>query len=125
MKEFDFTPDEMKTACDRIINAFGLARRAGKCAVGADICIELIRKKKAKLVLISDGVSDNTVKKLVNSCAFHNVELLHIPLDKYKLGEKLGKKSGITCAAVTDDSFLNICRKVYLEVHKQSMEVQQ
>ena len=125
MKDLDFTPRELAESCDRIINAFGLARRAGKCAVGSDICVELIRKNKAKLVIIAQDVSDNTVKNVVNSCSFHNVSYFHLPADKYKLGEKLGKKSGITSAAITDDSFLNICRKIYLEVHKQSMEVQQ
>lgn len=125
MKELVFSPAEMVLAKEKIIGAFGLARRAGKCQIGSEICVEQIRKNKAKLVIIADGVSDNTQKKIRSSCEYHNVECIDIGIDKYELGSKLGKKSGITCAAITDEGFVNICRKIHSEVHKQSMEVQQ
>lgn len=123
--KFDFTPDEIELCREKIIHAFGLARRAGKCVVGTELCVEQIRSKKAKLVIAANDLSANTSKKISDSCAYHNVECINIGCDKYELGKRLGKKSGISCAAVTDDGFINICRKIYFEVHKQSMEVQQ
>ena len=124
MNEFNFTPQQQAASREKIVGAFGLARRAGKCQIGSEICVDLIRKNKAKLALIADDVSDNTKKKVLNACSFHNVECLNIGIGKYELGSKLGKKSGITCAVITDEGFVNICRKIYSEVQKQSMEVQ-
>lgn len=123
-KEFLFTPEELSKCEDRIINAFGLAMRAGKCIVGSEMCIEQIRAEKAKLVVGAGDLSENAIKKLNDACSYHNVELLFVSQDKAELGKRLGKKSGIACAAILDDGFVNICRKILGEVHGL-MEVQQ
>ncbi len=116
-KEFLFTPEELKSCEDKIINAFGLAMRARKCTVGSEMVIEQVRAEKARLVVAAGDLSDNAVKKLNDSCSFHNVEILFVSLDKIELGRRLGKHGGIACAAILDDGFLNICRKIYTEVH--------
>ncbi len=124
-KEFLFSPDELKKCKDKIVNAFGLAMRAGKCTVGADMCVEQIRSGKAKLVVAACDLSQNTIKKLNDSCSYHSVELLILSLDKAELGKRLGKQTGVACAAILDDGFVNICRKIYKEVRVELMEVQQ
>ncbi len=124
-KEFHFTPDELYKCEDRIINAFGLAKRAGKCVMGTEMCVENIRSKKAKLVIAACDLSANTVKRLKDSCSFHNVDLIFANADKMVLGQKLGKKNGTSSAAILDDGFVNICRKIYNEVHTVTTEVQQ
>lgn len=124
-KEFLFTPEELDAASERIVNAAGLAKRAGKCVLGTEMCVENIRNNKAKLVLAACDLSANTVKRLTNSCSFHSVELLFLGLDKIELGMRLGKKNGTSCVAILDDGFVNICRKVYSEVHTENTEVQQ
>ena len=124
-KEFLFTEDELFKCEDRIINAFGLAKRAGKCVLGTEMCVENIRNKKAKLVIAASDLSDNTVKRLTDSCNFHEIELIFLNADKTILGQKLGKKNGTSSAAVLDEGFVNICRKIYNEVHTELTEVQQ
>lgn len=124
-KEFLFTPEEIATCEDRIINAFGLAKRAGKCVMGTEMCVEYIRAGKAKLVVCASDLSANTVKRFNDSCNFHNVELIFVGADKMILGQKLGKKNGTSSAAILDEGFVNICRKIYNEVHTENTEVQQ
>lgn len=124
-KEFFFTKDEISACQDRIISAFGLAKRAGKCVLGTEMCVENIRKKKAKLVIAASDLSDNTVKRLIDSCSFHGVELIFVCADKTELGQKLGNKNGTSSAAILDSGFVNICRKIYNEVHTELTEVQQ
>ena len=124
-KEFLFTEQELLSCEDRIINAFGLAKRAGKCVLGTEMCVENIRSKKAKLVIAASDLSANTVKRLSDSCSYHNVDLLFVRADKSELGRKLGKKNGTSSAAILDDGFVNICRKIYNEVHTELTEVQQ
>ena len=123
--EFLFTSDEIDICGDRIINAFGLAKRAGKCVMGTEMCVENIRNRKAKLVIVASDLSANTVKRLSDSCSFHKVELIFVNADKMTLGQKLGKKNGTSSAAILDEGFVNICRKIYNEVHKVNTEVQQ
>ena len=124
-KEFLFTKQEIVICEDRIINAFGLAKRAGKCVLGTEMCVENIRIGKAKLVIAASDLSDNTVKRLSDSCNYHNVELIVVGADKIELGRKLGKNNGTSSAAILDDGFVNICRKIYNEVHTELTEVQQ
>lgn len=124
-KEFLFTKQEIVICEDRIINAFGLAKRAGKCVLGTEMCVENIRNGKAKLVIAASDLSDNTVKRLSDSCNYHNVELIFVEADKIELGRKLGKNNGTSSAAILDDGFVNICRKIYNEVHTELTEVQQ
>ena len=122
-KEFLFTKQEILLCQDRIINAFGLAMRAGKCVLGTEMCVENIRNKKAKLVVAASDLSDNTIKRLSDSCNYHNVELIFVGADKIELGKKLGKNNGTSSAAILDDGFVNICRKIYNEVHTEHTEV--
>ena len=124
-KEFHFTSEELALCEDRIINAFGLAKRAGKCVTGTEMCVENIRGGKAKLVICASDLSDNTVKRFRDSCSFHNVELIFANADKMVLGQKLGKNNGTSSAAILDEGFVNICRKIYNEVHTVNTEVQQ
>ena len=124
-KEFSFTPDEIAVCEDRIINAFGLAKRAGKCVMGSEMCVENIRCGKAKLVVCASDLSANTLKRFNDSCSYHNVELIFLKADKLTLGQRLGKNNGTSSAAILDEGFVNICRKIYNEVHTENTEVQQ
>lgn len=124
-KEFSFTPDEIAACEDRIINAFGLAKRAGKCVMGTEMCVENIRCGKAKLVVCASDLSANTLKRFNDSCSYHNVELIFLKADKLTLGQRLGKNNGTSSAAILDEGFVNICRKIYNEVHTENTEVQQ
>ena len=124
-KEFLFTSEELEKVKERLVSAFGLAMRAGKCVTGTEMCVENIRSEKAKLVVAANDLSANTVKRLCDSCSFHNVEILFVNFDKIELGQRLGKNNGTSCAAMLDDGFVNICRKLYGEVHTENTEVQQ
>ena len=124
-KEFLFTPEEIALCEEKIINAFGLAKRAGKCVLGTEMCVENIRAKKAKLVIAASDLSSNTVKRLTDSCSFHGVDLIFVKADKMVLGQKLGKNNGTSSAAILDEGFVNICRKIYNEIHTVTTEVQQ
>jgi ribosomal protein L7Ae-like RNA K-turn-binding protein len=109
---------------DRIISAFGLAKRAGKCVTGTSMCVDSIREEKAKLVICACDLSENTKKRLNDSCSFHNVGCIFLDCDMNYLGSKLGIKNGTACAAVLDDGFVEICRKLYSEIHTETTEVQ-
>lgn len=124
MRQYDFTPEEIKECGERILSAFSLARKAGKCVLGTNMCIEEIRKETAVIVAAANNLSANTVKKLSDSCSYHNVNLIFLDCDMLKLGQRLGKKGGASCAAITDVGFAGIVDKIYAEIHTELTEVQ-
>lgn len=120
---FDFTQKQLEENLDRILNAFGLAKRAGKCIVGTGMCVEEIRKGKAKLVICALDISDNTKKRLYDSCKFYNVPILNIPCTKDHLAKFFGKTNETSAACISDDGFLNIICKIFNETHVKHTEV--
>ena len=49
--------------------------KAGKLAYGADMCIEKIKFKKAKLIIIAKDTSENTKEKFKKLCAENDLKL--------------------------------------------------
>ena len=125
MNTLDFTPEEIEKSLDRILSALSLSRKAGKCVTGTDMCTDSIRSKKAKLVLYACDLSDNTLKRIIDSCSYHEVQNIKLCITKDEFGRRLGKKSRISCAAILDDGFVKIIEKIYSEVHTEHTEVQQ
>lgn len=125
MTTLDFTEEEMNEALGRIISAFGLALRAGKCSVGTEKCVEDMRAEKIKLLAVASDNSENTKKKLNDTSKYHNINILFLPCDKLTLAQKLGKKGEASCAGILDDGFVKIIEKLYGQVHTRHTEVQQ
>lgn len=62
---------------NRVENILGLAMRARKISTG-DTIFEDIRKKNAKLVVICEDASANTIKKLSDKCQFYGINYVYI-----------------------------------------------
>ena len=123
--KYDFSPGELEKCESRIINALGLALKAGKCAVGSEKCVEEIRAENAKLVIVPCDNSENTEKRINDAVTFHNVPLIKLCAEKKELARKFGKKSEVSCAALLDAGFVKIVDKLYGEIHATHTEVQQ
>ena len=111
--KYDFSPGELEKCESRIINAFGLALKAGKCAVGSEKCV------------VPCDNSENTEKRINDAVTFHNVPLIKLCAEKKELARKFGKKSEVSCAALLDAGFVKIVDKLYGEIHATHTEVQQ
>lgn len=125
MKALEFTKEETVKYADRIISAVSLSRKAGKCVTGTEMCIENVRNGNAKLVVYANDLSENTLKKIKDGTKYHNVPTVALEMSMSELGARLGKISGISCAAVLDEGFVKIIEKIYTEIHTEFTEVQQ
>ena len=76
----------------------GLAMRAGQLTFGEDGVRKAIAGGSAKLVLLDAGASENTKKKISDSCRYYGVEVKETAADR--LGFAVGKP-GRMCAAVS------------------------
>lgn len=74
----------------------GLAMRAGQLTFGEDGVKKAIASGGAKLVLLDAGASENTKKKMRDSCAYYGVRLCETAADR--LGYAVGKPGRMSAA---------------------------
>ena len=91
-----------------LLLAVGLAKKAGKVCIGAEICEDAIRHNKAKMALICSDASNNTTKQISNACTTYGVRLVKLDCDKDTLAKHLGKTGYISCVAVLDEDFAKL-----------------
>ena len=74
----------------------GLAMRAGQLSFGEDGVRKAIASGAAALVLLDAGASDNTRKRMRDSCAYYGVPLMETAAGR--LGEAVGKPGRMSAA---------------------------
>ena len=74
----------------------GLAMRAGQLSFGEDGVRKAIASGAAALVLLDAGASDNTKKRMRDSCAYYGVPLMETAAGR--LGEAVGKPGRMSAA---------------------------
>ena len=81
-------------------NALGFAQKAGKLASGEFAAERALKRGEAKLVVLDETASENTLKKWRSACAYRDVPLITAA----GIGQAIGK-TGRLVAAVTDEGF--------------------
>ena len=100
------------SACEeKILGAAGLAKRAGKLVLGAEMCEETIRAGKSALTLICSDMSENSSKKLHAALRNSDSEYIILGSTKEELAKRFGKKSFVVSCTVTDKGFVKIIYK--------------
>ena len=88
--------------------------KAGKLAYGTDMCLEKIKFKKAKLILVAEDASENTKEKFSKMC--ESVKLpIYIYGSKEELSNHIGKANK-TVFAVLDNNFAKSICKMFEEL---------
>ena len=75
------------------------------------MCIEKIKFKKAKLIIIAEDSSDNTKQKFQKICKENNVKIYEYGTN-FDLSYSIGKNNK-TVVAVLDDNFAKSINKMY------------
>lgn len=96
---------------EKILGAMGLARRAGKLVVGAEMCEEAIRDGRAVISFLSSNMSENSEKKLMAALRASNSPYITLKSTKEELADRFGKKSFAVALAITDTGFAKIVYK--------------
>ena len=82
---------------DKIYGLIGLAARARKLAYGYDSVVELIKKNKAKLVIVAKDASEKTKKNIEYISNKYNVKFITFG-NKEKLSHIIGKENIVIIA---------------------------
>ena len=89
----------------KILQLLGLATRARMVITGEDLVIREVQNGKARLVIVSNDASANTMKKITDKSTFFNVEK-HVFGSREDLGHAIGKESRVLLA-IMDAGFAN------------------
>ena len=92
---------------NKYMSMLGLARRAGSLAMGHDMVLEAVRKRKAKLLLIASDISPRHAAELERATQRYGNRLPCITLRETidDLHAALGYRAGVI--AVNDVNFAN------------------
>ena len=102
---------------DKVFGLLSIAAKAGKVVSGSDTVMEEIRKRRARLVILSVDASANTLKQFRDKSSYRD-----IPLTVYGRSEELGRAVGRTprvVVCVLDEGLSNSILKVTRESEKQ------
>ena len=88
---------------DRLLGFLGLARKAGKLAVGTAATEESIKRKRAKLVIIASDISAKSEKEIRFLCDKFGATAATAKLGIDDITQSIGTRAGIL--AVEDEGF--------------------
>ena len=90
------------------LSLLGLAKRAGRLAVGNDAVSEALHTGRARLLILAEDAAENTVRRFSNRHG--EVPLRTLPCSKETLGSAIGYKS-CAAAAICDEGFAQAFEK--------------
>ena len=96
---------------DKLLGLLGMARRANRLAAGVEDIVSAAAKGKCRAVLIASDISENSLKKLTNSCEYYKVEIHGISYTKEELGSALGL-AAVGAVGINDAGFYKAYKKM-------------
>lgn len=100
----------MSNSQDRVLSALGLAKRAGKTITGTEQVQDAVRANKACLVIAARDISENSRKKITNTCTHYSAELAEYATMEL-ISAALGQKKLVSSVAITDNNFKILIKK--------------
>ena len=102
---------------DKLLSFLGIARRAGKLALGNDPVLEAIRKGQAELLLAAADLSPRTKKNILAAAEKEKIPFLQTDILMDGFAAAIGKRVGIL--SVNDAGFANKLRQLWDDITDQ------
>ncbi len=101
----------MRSTMDKvkILNALGLASKAGKIIIGEQNVLAKIKSREAKLVFLAADTGINTSKRITDKCNFYEVVNI-TDFTTSELNKAIGKRN-CKVIAITDNNFVKLLEK--------------
>ena len=91
---------------NKVLSYLGFAAKARKLVTGYNTCIYMMEKKKIRLLILAEDLSENSVKNMVCAAEKHKV-----PCKIYGAGAQLSKitgNAGKGIFGITDENFAKV-----------------
>ena len=97
---------------NKILTLMGFASKAGKLSYGFDATVFSVKSKKAKLIAVSEEISEKSKKEIQFYSQKNNIKIILLEgIDIQTVSEAVGRKCGIV--AVNDKGFADAILKLY------------
>ncbi|MEI2988667.1 MAG: ribosomal L7Ae/L30e/S12e/Gadd45 family protein [Oscillospiraceae bacterium] len=87
----------------KTVNLLSICRKAGRLIIGFDAVKNAVTEGDVSCVLVSEDISQKTLKEIKYFCGNSNTDIIGIDMDSVDMHTLLGKK--VVVAAVTDLGF--------------------
>lgn len=98
---------------DKLLSFLGIARRAGRLALGFDMATESMNKGKSKLLFLANDLSPRTMKSITETAKRSDTQTIVLNISMEHIGMSIGKVTGII--SVNDEGFAEKLKKLYGE----------
>lgn len=88
---------------NRVMSLLGIARRAGKLAMGNDMVNDCIKNGESRLILLASDISPRTAKNIEFIANEYEVKVMYLNESMDEIGVAIGKRIGIV--SVNDAGF--------------------
>ena len=91
---------------NKVFSYMGFAAKARKLVTGYNTCVYMMEKKKIRLLIITEDLSENSVKKMMSAAEKHRV-----PCKRFSTREQLSKITGNVdkgIYGITDENFAKV-----------------
>lgn len=90
---------------DKTLSMLGLARRAGKLAMGHDMAEQSVKKGKAKMLLLCNDASPRLCREFEKICFVHNknIPVYQADISMKEIHFSVGYRAGVM--AIEDENF--------------------
>lgn len=90
---------------DKFLALLGFASKSGNLSFGADSVKESLKRKKAKLVIVANDISEKSHKEICFFASKEQITVIRVNYDIASLSHATGKKGGII--SVNEIGFAN------------------
>lgn len=97
---------------NKVYGLLGICAKAGDIVSGTDITIEMVEKKKAKLVIVAKDCSEKTIKNMKFICEKSKVPI-HIFGKIEDLSKSIGKSNRGVIGIKNENLANEIVKKIY------------
>lgn len=110
----------MQSGRTNILRFLGLAAKAGRVTSGFDMGVSAIKKGHARLLILSEDISRNTLNKLLDEVSKANINMpdAYSFGTQFELGNAIGKPDR-AIVVVTDDGFAKKLSEMLSQLDEQ------
>ena len=88
----------------------GLATKAGKIVFGTESCLDMIAKKKVKLIIVAEDSSERTINNFKEKCIQSNIDF-YVFGNKEDISRAIGKTNK-TVVGIKDKNLAGAIQKI-------------
>ena len=95
---------------NKVYGLLGLATKAGKITFGTESCLDMIAKKKVKLIIVAEDSSERTINNFKEKCGQNNIDF-YIFGNKDDISRAIGKTNK-TVVGIKDKNLAGAIQKI-------------